>query len=286
MGFEPALLSTHPAQVLPTDSAAKLLRVFCFLRQHERKVRIARKTAELTALCTPPPLPEGCLAKNELQEASSTEELDKKELVAELNLLTASEQPDRAVAFTRTGKSGCTRGRKAAAAIANGSALMMEDLQREIKELQKGVVTNINDTSGVITAADLASCMKSLNRVSSKGEVQWMIWEVDYDLDGCLSWEEFKGCYVRTLQDSHGLELNQLYYLIQFLLCDTDGSQTVSADEITAELQRIGGTENLMTKLWSVLDGESEEQQFLRKLTLSEFLDATLSDLPTSFNLH
>lgn len=41
-----------------------------------------------------------------------------------------------------------------------------------------------------------------------------------------------------------------------------------------------------MTKLWSVLDGESEEQQFLRKLTLSEFLDATLSDLPTSFNLH
>lgn len=55
-----------------------------------------------------------------------------------------------------------------------------------------------------------------------------MIWEVDYDLDGCVSWEEFKGCYVRTLQDSHGLELNQLYYLIQFLLCDTDGSQTVS----------------------------------------------------------
>lgn len=59
-----------------------------------------------------------------------------------------------------------------------------------------------------------------------------------------------------------------------------------AADEITAELQRIGGTEHLTAKLWSVLEGESEEQQLLRKLTLSEFLDATLGDLPASFNLH
>jgi hypothetical protein len=33
-----------------------------------------------------------------------------------------------------------------------------------------------------------------------------------------------------------------------------------------------------------VLEGENEEQQLLRKLTLSEFLEATLGDLPTSFN--
>ncbi|EGZ11172.1 hypothetical protein PHYSODRAFT_519275 [Phytophthora sojae] len=229
--LEPA--AAHAAQVLPADSAAKLLRVFSFLRQHERKARLARKTAELTALTASPPP-------------------------------------------TTTPKTGTT----------TDAASTIEELRREIKELQKGVVTSNSDTSGVITAADLASCMKSLNRVSSKSEVQWMIWEVDNDLDGCVSWEEFKGCYVRTLLDSHGLELNQLYYLIQFLLCDTDGSQTVSADEITAELQRIGDTEHLTAKLWSVLDGESEEQQFLRKLTLSEFLDAMLADLPTSFNFH
>ncbi|KAG1685778.1 hypothetical protein DVH05_007715 [Phytophthora capsici] len=162
----------------------------------------------------------------------------------------------------------------------------MQDLRDEIKDLQKGIITSSSDTSGVICPADLSSCMRSLNRVPSKGEVQWMIWEVDDDLDGNVNWEEFKGCYVRTLLDSHGLELNQLYYLIQFLLCDTDSSQTVSADEITAELQRIGGTEHLTAKLWSVLEGESEEQQLLRKLTLSEFLDAMLGDLPSGFNLH
>jgi hypothetical protein len=70
----------------------------------------------------------------------------------------------------------------------------------------------------------------SLDANHLQGEVQWMIWEVDDDLDGSISWEEFKSCYVRTLLDSHGLELNQLYYLTQFLLCDTDSSQTVSGE--------------------------------------------------------
>lgn len=82
-----------------------------------------------------------------------------------------------------------------------------------------------------------------------QSEVQWMIWEVDNDLDGCVSWEEFKGCYVRTLLDSHGLELNQLYYLIQFLLCDTDGSQTVSGERtlrlLSADTSLSSSTESV-----------------------------------------
>ncbi|KAL4114002.1 hypothetical protein PRIC2_014994 [Phytophthora ramorum] len=275
--------------VLPADSAAKLLRVFCFLRQHDRKARIARRTAELNAWRPPVSAATQHLEERPHEEqASPTETLDETDLVAELNLLAASEEPDGPSGGGKTlAKSGTGSRNASATAIvaAKASAPTMQELRSEIKELQKGVVTSNSDTSGVITAADLSSCMKSLNRVPSKGEVQWMIWEIDDDLDGSVSWEEFKGCYVRTLLDSQDLELNQLYYLTQFLLCDTDSSQTVSADEITAELQRIGGTEHLTAKLWSVLEGESEEQQLLRKLTLSEFLDAMLGDLPASFNL-
>ncbi|GMF53308.1 unnamed protein product [Phytophthora fragariaefolia] len=250
-GLELAVPAAQAAQVLPPESAAKLLRVFCFLRQHERKARIARKTAELNTWRDPPLPAAEYSAEEGPQQASPTEVLEKKELVTELNLLAGSEEPDDPVDVASKSKSGTARGHNAAAAITNTSAPTMQELRREIKELQKGVVTNY-DTSGFITAADLASCMKSLNRVPSKvriyqqqalqchfssdsimlqqGEVQWMVWEVDNDLDGCVSWEEFKGCYVRTLLDSHGLELNQLYYLIQFLLCDTDGSQTVSGE--------------------------------------------------------
>ncbi|KAF1777996.1 NUDIX hydrolase domain-like [Phytophthora cactorum] len=222
------------AQVLPSDSATKLLRVFCFLRQHDRKARIARKTAELNAWRTPPPAAsqraDDGSADEELQQSSPTEVMpDKTDLLTELNLLATSVEPD-GPARVASGKNGGTGSRNATAvaARASGSVLTMHELRSEIKELQKGVITSSSDTSGVITAADLSSCLRSLNRVPSKGEVQWMIWEVDDDLDGSVSWEEFKGCYVRTLLDSHGHELNQLYYLIQFLLCDTDSSQTVS----------------------------------------------------------
>ncbi|KAG1684279.1 hypothetical protein DVH05_011458 [Phytophthora capsici] len=286
------------AQVLPPDSTAKLLRVFCLLRQHDRKARIARRQAELNSWKAPlqpaalSQRADDVIAAEELQhccqQASPTETTrDRVDLVDELNLLAVSEEPDSPTGGTVAAR--CTLVKSGVEASRSATAVLpatMQDLRDEIKDLQKGIIMSSSDTSGVISPADLSSCMRSLHRVPSKGEVQWMIWEVDDDLDGNVNWEEFKGCYVRTLLDSHGLELNQLYYLIQFLLCDTDSSQTVSADEITAELQRIGGTEHLTAKLWSVLEGESEEQQLLRKLTLSEFLDAMLGDLPSGFNLH
>ncbi|KAL3656267.1 hypothetical protein V7S43_018914 [Phytophthora oleae] len=224
------------AQVLPPDSTTKLLRVFCLLRQHDRKTRIARRTAELNSWKAPHQAAalsqraDDAIAAEELQQASPTETTrDRTDLVDELNLLAVSEEPDSPAGSTVTARCKLAKsgggGSRSATAVA---APTMHELRNEIKELQKGVITSSSDTSGVITPADLSSCMRSLNRVPSKGEVQWMIWEVDDDLDGNVSWEEFKGCYVRTLLDSHGTELNQLYYLIQFLLCDTDSSQTVS----------------------------------------------------------
>ncbi|KUF96640.1 Ammonium transporter 1 [Phytophthora nicotianae] len=161
------------AQVLPPDSAAKLLRVFCFLRQHDRKTRIARKTAELNAWRVPPPVAsqraDDGFADEELQQASPTEVMpDKTDLLSELNLLAASEEPDgsaKVVSGTRS-KNGGAGSRNATAVSAKTSD--MHDLRSEIKELQKGVNTSNSDTSGVITAADLSSCMRSLNRVPSK----------------------------------------------------------------------------------------------------------------------
>ncbi|GMF22222.1 unnamed protein product [Phytophthora lilii] len=150
-------------QVLPPDSAAKLLRVFCFLRQHERKARIARKTAELNAWRAPPP-PDEYPAEEELQQASPTESLDKTDLVDELNLLASSGEPDGPVVVANRSKSAPAGIRN----VTGAGAATMQELRSEIKELQKEVIASSSDTSGVITAADLSSCMKSLHRVSAK----------------------------------------------------------------------------------------------------------------------
>jgi hypothetical protein len=162
-GLELGTSAAAVAQVLPTDSAAKLLRVFCFLRQHDRKARIARKTAELSAWR---PLPQQQRQKPEEsdlgEQSSPTEALDETELVAELNLLAAGR-----------GKSGDpagngSRNATAVAAKATPPPPTAHEMRNEIKGLQKGLITSSSDTSGVITAADLSSCMRSLNRIPAK----------------------------------------------------------------------------------------------------------------------
>lgn len=45
-----------------------------------------------------------------------------------------------------------------------------------------------------------------------------MIWEADDDLDGALTWDEFRAAYLRAARDRLALEPNQLYHLVLFLL--------------------------------------------------------------------
>uniref|UniRef100_K3X7N7 EF-hand domain-containing protein n=1 Tax=Globisporangium ultimum (strain ATCC 200006 / CBS 805.95 / DAOM BR144) TaxID=431595 RepID=K3X7N7_GLOUD len=161
----------------------------------------------------------------------------------------------------------------------------LAELRREIRELEKGLCPSSPfDTSGCIAPADLVSAMKTMSRNPTKTEIQWMIWEADDDLDGAIDWHEFKSCYARSLVDKHGLEPNQLYHFIQFLLCDVDGSFTVSVLELKAELKKLPGTDHLASKLLVALKDDAE-QQLLQKFTLSEYLDIMLADLPSNFNI-
>mmetsp|Transcript_114900 Transcript_114900/g.246926 ORF Transcript_114900/g.246926 Transcript_114900/m.246926 type:complete len:86 (-) Transcript_114900:582-839(-) len=51
-----------------------------------------------------------------------------------------------------------------------------------------------------------------------KEEISLMIWEVDDDLDGRISEEEFLNCYKRILLDEEFLEPRKFYNLIEFLM--------------------------------------------------------------------
>mmetsp|Transcript_17846 Transcript_17846/g.14552 ORF Transcript_17846/g.14552 Transcript_17846/m.14552 type:complete len:129 (+) Transcript_17846:353-739(+) len=51
-----------------------------------------------------------------------------------------------------------------------------------------------------------------------KEEISLMIWEVDDDLDGRISKEEFFNAYKRILLDQELLEPRKFYHLIEFLM--------------------------------------------------------------------
>ncbi|KAJ0391471.1 hypothetical protein P43SY_004007 [Pythium insidiosum] len=110
-------------------------------------------------------------------------------------------------------------------------------------------------------------------------QVQWIIWEADDNLDGCIDWDEFRGAFARTVVDRQNVEPNQLYYLTHFMLCHSDNSTRVSVGDLQSELQRIPGADHLVARIKRAF-GEQACSDGERKCTLSEFFAAMLSDLP------
>eukprot|EP01048_Picozoa_sp_COSAG05_P015408 COSAG05_NODE_1856_length_3955_cov_1.812241_3_plen_178_part_00 len=101
---------------------------------------------------------------------------------------------------------------------------------------------------GLIDESDLHSILQRLGYEPQPGEVQDIIWEVDDDRDGGLTWEEFSALYERIRNDKEffswnermrgavdGREPHCMYTLIEFLMFDLDADGFVSLEE-TVEL--------------------------------------------------
>ncbi|TMW69501.1 hypothetical protein Poli38472_001657 [Pythium oligandrum] len=235
--------------VLKPDVEKRVLHVFTYLRQHERKARLARKIAELQGLGN------GDEKQNEAEHLAPAVEVLVEELedVKEERKETVYAQLEPSLDSIRAA------------------------VQAEIEELQKTINFRDFESTGLITATDLHSALRALNHTVSKADVQWMIWEVDDDQDGSLDWEEFRGSFVRCIVDRQGLEPNQLFCLILFLLCDTDNSLALSPADVRIELQRIPGTEYLISKLLKAFKVKDEQRKYL----FTQFVSLVLNDLPT-----
>lgn len=64
-----------------------------------------------------------------------------------------------------------------------------------------------------------------------RSEVNLIIWEVDDDLDGFVSRDEFQTMYKRCISDDTGLEPRKLYNLVQFLMYDKTFKGKVTVEE-------------------------------------------------------
>lgn len=73
-----------------------------------------------------------------------------------------------------------------------------EDLTRAFNALdRKG--------DGKLDPEELQALFSALGHKPKRGEVEDLIWEVDEDCDGCISWQEFQRLYHRCRQDSTGM---------------------------------------------------------------------------------
>lgn len=61
-----------------------------------------------------------------------------------------------------------------------------------------------------------------------KSRIEEVIWQVNDDLDGAISFEEFVNSYVRSRNDRSGLEPSEIFFLTCFLMFDKDCCGRVS----------------------------------------------------------
>lgn len=224
---------------LPPESERRLARIFCFLRQHERKAKAARKSAELQKLsssCAAPSSSSGSKQHQQRQRgdqrrtlaqqqqtvsaregamlddgdesdsssksngddddqagsATGSARADQHHLLNELDarldtprLHENSPMPSRSV---RVGDSDATTDdANRRQQVENERRALIAELSREIRELQKGILpttsasaaaaasgtaaaaaTGALELSGCISAGDIASAMRAMNRAVSK----------------------------------------------------------------------------------------------------------------------
>jgi len=79
--------------------------------------------------------------------------------------------------------------------------------------------------------AELDQLFLALGHKAKRGEVEDMIWEVDEDCDGCISWVEFQNLYTRGRDDKTGYEPRGLFNVVEFVMNDKEGAGFITLEE-------------------------------------------------------
>jgi hypothetical protein len=132
--------------VLKPDFERRLVRAFAFLRQHDRKARLAKKIAELNVLKDEPKRtpPAAVFSGNVAQGGPKHDSCEN--------------QPEAVSSPTPTHNLTAEHTRETVVKI----------LEDEIEELRKAINFKDFDTIGSISASDLSSALRALNRPTPK----------------------------------------------------------------------------------------------------------------------
>ena len=77
----------------------------------------------------------------------------------------------------------------------------------------------------------LRKIFKKLTGTFNKKEIELMIWEVDTNLNGYISFDEYEKMYKRCVIDKKELEPKKLYTLVQFLMFDKEHKGYITEED-------------------------------------------------------
>ncbi|KAG9402277.1 hypothetical protein AC1031_006905 [Aphanomyces cochlioides] len=136
------------------------------------------------------------------------------------------------------------------------------------------------DKSCGISFNDLMTALRDMNMPLSKAEVEHMIWEVDEDLDGCVSFDECKAMFTRCIGDTQGVEPTQFYHVFQFLIYDQNFNFAVTVGEL-AQRSLVRHNEGLLNRQLSLLFGKGESESLI---SLATYWNVVNTNMPRLFD--
>ncbi|CAG9329637.1 unnamed protein product [Blepharisma stoltei] len=121
---------------------------------------------------------------------------------------------------------------------------------------------------------EVSRVLHELGCRQSKQEVQLMVWEVDEDLDGYVSKEEFEIMYKRVVSDKTGLEPRKLFNLVQFMMYDKGNTGRVTVEDTLELIYVRYGMEHLEKEIQALFgENEKTDDGQEKSITFSEYLE-------------
>ena len=106
----------------------------------------------------------------------------------------------------------------------------------------------------------LRKVIRTLCNEFAKDELDNMIWEVDENLDGYVSEDEFENMYKKCITDEKEEEGKKLFYLAQFLMYDKDEKHEITVED-TLEILCARHQNNVDAALDAIFDIEKKDEK-------------------------
>ena len=106
----------------------------------------------------------------------------------------------------------------------------------------------------------LRKILKKLTGTFNKKEIEIMIWEVDTNLNGYISYDEYEKMYKRCVIDRKELEPKKLYTLVQFLMFDKEHKGYIT-EEDTLEVLCVRNTNGLDNAINDIFMEEVKDEK-------------------------